>query len=763
MKITPLVFLIAYLQFSGAFMTIKDFFYDSGLLRCYDITVQDPRRISLQNIHGQALPLPNSIETFVSLVEKYESLNPTAQLRDTVQKLLQSFRIDDLDPDIEEKQYRDTASVDMQNIIKRAFFSITGSYRYGFSENDFTDDEKCALHFMLSHTINDTRIDLSDETFENKAKQPLEVGVVSLHSKWNHGFALGRVLLGIYAAYLPSKDVKASSIVQIAKPGSVGDIDSNINVNPVYSVTVGDLISRIIEKEEFKILPNGIWNDISCPTEFKLEDNNGAWVSLSELRGAIDGLIIGKKIQESREIYTNFKLSQILRMYYGYYGLLDNERTRWCQRDRAFSAISDLEDEMVNFNLLLRVSMGGSGVQTPKTRQKINFMLSEIRNNVFKDLDAPECSITDTSPDRRYASPSNIFVIMDYANTAKLKFQTEVIGNLSTDFDVRPRGNLIGVYSNMKPLQQNTLETILINNGTAGCPSCFAKYYTRPSSKEDEAELFKDLNFTLANFEDAYEDLEQKYQDGIKGGSPGKAVLYFNFGSPSNDYRMQNALWEIKRYFRGLTILAIGENVNSLGFLVDNEQTDIFTGSTNAEKTAKDIKERMKKVPAEFAFKACSESSASKEAENRQQAFIPSNKIQYWAMYPQYFLKSYGIKLKFKAQEGASITVCFGRWYNAILNNERNVECKTSNGEEIEFYTSNPCHKRNVFNCDPFYFSVEAKKSPQLYCESLKCSTPKDIQFEFQHEGISCNVASYVTISNMALLVAALLYYLQRH
>lgn len=58
-------------------------------------------------------------------------------------------------------------------------------------------------------------------------------------------------------------------------------------IHLTYVIT--DLITRLSSKDEVKILPNGEWTDVSCPTEYRLDDNNGGFVTNSELRGAVDG------------------------------------------------------------------------------------------------------------------------------------------------------------------------------------------------------------------------------------------------------------------------------------------------------------------------------------------------------------------------------------------------------------------------------------------------------------------------------------------
>lgn len=765
MKIFNLLTLLAYFQLSHALMNVLEF-ESSGLLKkCYGKGVQDSRRTSLRNINGQVLPLPNSIETFVSIVERYESLNPTVPVRDLIAKLLKSFRIDNLDdfddlddPNTNEINLRDSSTSDHIR-IKRGIFGVSEA-RYDFNDNDFTDDEKCALHFMLSHTVNDGKVDDRDVDNTNKVKHPRESGVVSLHSKRTHAFAVGRVLLGIYASYLPPSEEIGSLLSRITEKKS----DSNIqptNINLVSAVSIGDLITRMAAKEEIKILGNGEWSDISCPTEYRLDDNNGGFVTYSELRGAVDGLIIGKELQNILKSpgFSNIRLSQILRQYYGFSGLTDNKRTRWCTRERNFQDFSDFETEMFNFNRLYKLA-SGTGTFTKKSEDKIRTVISEVKNNIFKDIENDECSAPELSQDRKFVSPRNIFAILDYSTAAstKLNFQAEVIGNLSSDFDLRPRGNLMGVYTNLKPIQQNMLDTIVKNSGISGCPSCFAKYFARSGSKEDEAELLKDLNDTFTTFDTEQDELEERYQSETKSASPGKIVLYFNFGTPNIDNRVHDAIWTIRRYFGGATILAIGDSKENLAHFVRNDQTDIFPSSL---KTIQDLKQRINKIPGEFTYKDCDRSTPSKEADNKQEVYIPPNKIQYWAMYPQYFLKSHGITLKFKPQDGASIKVCYTRSYSALVEGRIDY-CQDSTGGEIEFYTSNPCYKRNVYNCDPFYFSVEGKKQPTTICQSLRCSTPNDIQFHFEHQGISCNIASYATISTLALLFAALMYHMQR-
>ncbi|GBM81407.1 hypothetical protein AVEN_250804-1 [Araneus ventricosus] len=377
-----------------------------------------------------------------------------------------------------------------------------------------------------------------------------------------------------------------------------------------------------------------------------------------------------------------------------------------------------------------------------------------------------ECLRSETSPDKRCSTPYDVFAILDWGTDQQRNLQMEVIGNLSVNFDVGPRRSSVGVYSNMKSQLSRGLNTIVNNTGVAGCQSCFPKYYQRSGGKNSDVEVIQKLNETLTEFIEESDKTRNELGE-VKSGTPAKVVLFFSYNTAVNDdYRLRDVLWEFEKNFKEATILAVGPGKESLKIFTLKDDYDIFqipTGSANAVDLAGKLKARICKVPAEFQFKECHRNSRSAEAENRQELVIGLNRKQYWAMYPKYFLKSYGITLKFKPQDGAQIKVCFTRSaYVAMEDNPQNIECHESSGDEIKFSVRDPCKKRNVNNCDPFFFTIEGKKSPNGVCQSLKCSTPKDIQLEFQHEGISCSTASFISVSTMALVLAAFAFFIRR-
>ncbi|XP_035213073.1 uncharacterized protein LOC118186996 isoform X2 [Stegodyphus dumicola] len=564
-----------------------------------------------------------------------------------------------------------------------------------------------------------------------------------------------------------NNEMEASVILKKIKPVGKDGL-KGVKVKLLPAVTLGDLISAFVssnyQRDNPIFFPNGEWNEDVCPTEYYLNENVKSVVSYSLLRGAIDGFILGRLVEENLQTYKHLRLSQILRMYYGPSGLVSGTNSKdqqWCNRNSLYTSKKVSNEEYKNYLKLYNVYRAADD---KSQLDEIDNVLNIIENKaeIFEIVSvesSTECR-TDSSQGAKCETPTNIFAILDGAQLNN-NFQMEVIGKLSVDFDIRPHGSSVGVYFNSKSMQRRSLDLIANHTGISGCPGCYVRHYRRSGgSKLNEDEVFHSLNETLTEFEEAYDKAQENLHE-AKSGTPAKVILYFNNGKPTNTHKLRDAVWEVEKYFREAVILAIGSNTEALQVFTRNDDTDIFS-EKNVDTLVPKLKSRICKVPAEFQFKKCE--SKSRGVDTKQLIFIPANKIQYWAMYPKYFLKSLSISLKFQPEEGAQIKVCFSRnYYRIIEDRTQYVECQDSSGAEIEFRVSNPCKGRNEHNCDPFYFFVEGKKSGSNLCENFGCSTAKDIKVEFQHEGISCSAASFVSVSALTFLFAAFIFFVHRY
>ncbi|GIY84834.1 uncharacterized protein CEXT_390841 [Caerostris extrusa] len=570
---TAFIAFFAFLPIASPFMNVGDF-SRNGLKRCYE------RGTIPEKVNGQDLPLPSSIETFISLIERYETRQPSVTTTDLIRKLLMSFKVDDLSGDFRAW----TSSARYANDFETYFFNVVSRPKYEFETGDFTDDEKCALHFMLSHTINGTAWGNEELLEDGTVKHPREYGVVSVHSKWKHAFSLSKVLLGIQAGLLGNNERSANEVIRSLQSGQGDENLGSVKVNRLYAVTLGTLVSHYANKiykrnEPITFVPNGMWNDASCPTYYVLNENNNKYVTNSVIRGAIDGLIIGLKISDKPETFQKMKLSQILRMYYGPTGLIDETDSgsrsnyQWCERERNFDNLRNVPDEVYKFYLLYTSYLGAEPVE--RAQEEVNEIINSIQKSseVFNDILAEassECLRSDTSLDKRCSTPSDIFAILDWGTEVQRNFQIEIVGNLSVNFDIGPKGSSVAVYSNMKSQLSKGLNTIINNTGVSGCQSCFAKYYQRGGGKNSDIEVIEKLNETLADFVEHYDKAQSEFNT-VKSGTPAKEA----------------------------TILGIGPGKESLKVFTLKDDHDIFqipTGSANALDFASKLRSRICKV-----------------------------------------------------------------------------------------------------------------------------------------------------------------------
>lgn len=130
--------------------------------------------------------------------------------------------------------------------------------------------------------------------------------------------------------------------------------------------------------------------------------------------------------------------------------------------------------------------------------------------------------------------------------------------------------------------------------------------------------------------------------------TPGKSFVFMNFGSfkkPTGDRKRYEAekldLWV---NHRDVPLLMVGQG-NSVDLKeLAYHDNDIFeTDTPDPEYLAKRIVERVCKTPVTIQHPKCwSETSSGSEVSG----FITPGRKQYWAMYPEYFIKSFNVEFK---------------------------------------------------------------------------------------------------------------------
>lgn len=189
-----------------------------------------------------------------------------------------------------------------------------------FPEEILTEDEKCAMFYMISHAVNSTLIQKDYRFGPTEDAIPIvrEFGVITVQNSPNVAISLNSVLLGIATALLDVQPPSESpSGLHLYEP----------HIDPLLAVTLSDKLAisaiKSVRNVDLQALigSEGFWNSTYCQTEYRL-NSDGTVVTLAEINGAIDGWSIGRKLQtKGAEYLRALKLSTLLQRYYTKDGL----------------------------------------------------------------------------------------------------------------------------------------------------------------------------------------------------------------------------------------------------------------------------------------------------------------------------------------------------------------------------------------------------------------------------------------------------------
>lgn len=152
-------------------------------------------------------------------------------------------------------------------------------------------------------------------------------------------------------------------------------------------------------------------------------------------------------------------------------------------------------------------------------------------------------------------------------------------------------------------------------------------------------------------FENVYEliktwDEEQKNKTGI----PSKIVFWFDIDTinPIPMDSLQHTIYlNIKRKLlfieRDTTFFGIGTNTSTLSDIVTDKNRLVNFNQHDALKQIRSIAESIPKIPATFQYSDCKVRPSNNVV---YQGLITPYYKQYWAMYPETYLKSYKIEFK---------------------------------------------------------------------------------------------------------------------
>ena len=760
-------------------ISIRETFFQSEILpNCYKLDMQ--RKLYLLGQSSPQGPLGQSMENFISLIEKIEDFENGRRLSGTrpdiiARMLLSRFHIDEYNYVDNSGVYYQSNVAFTRNRLTEYLLEASSTPAEPLLEEDWkkvlTTDEKCSLYFMLSHNVNQTALPSDRRTYmaapvnpnvwanggnPNRninllrtptstlmTEQAREYGVVGFRNDEAHAIAPARVLLGIVAANSGRQQIASSEVLK-----GMGLViptlfrESNIDIPLI--VTLGEVwgygaTPSTSDREGINFGASGTWNSTLCQVEYKLNTNHTKG-SLAEIRGAIDGYLLGMK---SREPITKgqFKLSSLLRQYYTPTGLED-EFTSVCNRRKIDQEIGPIKEQTRNYlGLLLltsRIPISDDRITNlvDMSQKEWEVALREASTPIRGDVDWCTRSKNNDPNGGICETPSDLVVVVDTEAAGEgLLTQMDIVKRLSNELDMRRYGSTMtivaatrnGGYMDESQSYQSTdsLSRIAWNTTNRGCATCrlafadFANFGSGFRNQPDQ--LLKYLNATLRDLKRGKSSLRA---------APGRPVLFFNYGAlrkSAGDWRsLEAAKWDLTQNHRDVPILMAGEGGVSLDDLkayVHDEKRDVFMIDPDVRGVTEALSKRICETPAVIQHPGCRYETSSGMSSKQ---YITRGRKQYFAMYPEYFLKSYNIQFEIKAVNGP-IKVCYRRGYEKPEEDERNCERLDPKGVNTRIMRSaNPCYKFSLYDCPPFYFTIIAPdegSSTTTRCNS-KCLCP---------------------------------------
>ncbi|RWS07507.1 hypothetical protein B4U79_09640 [Dinothrombium tinctorium] len=750
-----------------------------------------------------------SVENLIGLIEKIESGLEERKVKvapvELAKILLRKYRIDDLTyqngfflmtEDIKHNYRIEDALLDTENFQLDAEIS-------SIINSSLDKHENCSLHYLLSHNIDLVATDGDTKTLLFRANQspnsqnnepnkykprllystqsgpltkfPREYGVGTFRNDHTQAIALNKLLLGIIAGYIPTGQSQPSVrdvYVKLTRDANLENVQMDLEskIDPLMAVTIASVYeygAYSTEQNKQNLFgARGEWKTSICPTEYVLnvqeqtiqdiKDIPGVAATQAELRGALDGYIIGKTIQRKQnEPKNQLTLSQILRFYYSQTGLTEGDG--YCRRPNYIPQMDEIIRQAKSFRrikVLLsagKVSSSDNEVVSPITAVHDEFRRELEAARIISENDRNWCS----EGERRGSgndfnnypceNPSDVFVLLDKEN--KLDEQKKLIGKLATELNMYRKGSSLTILTNGQG-SDNTFYRVTWNETNKGCANC---RLDAVDIRDDLGGLVSPDKF-LRYLNDTLRDFDEMKKDEIA--VPSRVFIIFNMGymekrnfEPRS--RFSTDIRVLRRNHREVKYIVIGEEEKHNFLPFDDHSFFETKDSSLIEKISKEIC----KTPALFQHPECQNRPSS---EDHYIGHITRGEVQNWAIFPRFYEKSYDITFRFESKE--KLKVCHSRTPEPGYGDFNRYPCYENDGGEIKFTRKDPCHKYNLENCPIFYFTIfTPSEGTGEECNSEACANYKQIEYKFSHTGIRCNGALGITFSPLLTIISSLI------
>ncbi|CAH0592398.1 unnamed protein product [Chrysodeixis includens] len=601
---------------------------------------------------------------------------------------------------------------------------------------------------------------------------PLLDGVVN--TPWG-AVSAGHLIAGIAAGAQPQQ----VNIFELVRDSTLNYRNVQQTVNSLFPATLsGDLAEAVLIQgtergsTSISIGTAGNWNSTQATRHFMLQNRVNVEMTDPEIRGDIDGFVLGRSMTSLLGAFSSMKLSQLLDMYYSpRNGALD-PNLRACNRRQllpSYVTSESLISETYAFAAALDTNMPLRGTIVDGMEQLVTSAVTNLMTYATNNMNDMNCATTLTQSND-FRLNTHLYIALDSSWSYAAVFPA--ISHLIDSIEVGKFGSSITLLS--------AFDGSIIINTTHSLADFYAEYtQNRHVQIPNGVNLETSLNAIRLRMQDT---LRNESSANYVGGNSTVLLYLINSGNLQVNSAVQEHARLLNDTVPDLRLLFASSNnqYDTLWTLVRDMYSDIFTinlnqAGTNVANAMQPVLQRIQRVGRRIVNPICGAAFAEGTSGTRQ--FIDAVEpgyVNFYALSANYFYVSDNVNRKVRiSRSGAgagSLIICSSRTNpqprdNSTASNQDTAAtaCQTLGASgNVEISLVDYCADYStISSCPPLYLSIRsdaeltAGSFASAVCTDASCRFPYNIRYQVQVEELGCwSGASSVTASFIFILAS---------
>ncbi|XP_075971845.1 uncharacterized protein LOC142973741 [Anticarsia gemmatalis] len=628
---------------------------------------------------------------------------------------------------------------------------------------------------MRNYDPND-EVEYSDFGGSKSARQtspestcPLLDGVV--YTDWG-AVSAGNLIAGIAAGASPQQ----VPVLQLVRDSTLNYRNVQQTVNSIYPATLaGDLAEAVLIQgtdrgsTSISIGTAGNWNSTQATRYFMLHNRLNVEMTDPEIRGDIDGFVLGSSISSLLSTSSSLKLSTLLDMYYSPVNGAFDPQLRACNRrtlSQSFLTNENLVSETLAFAAALDTNLPLRGTLIGGLDTLVNSAVTNFQSYLSSNLNDMNCVTTLTTASD-FRLKTNLFVVLD--SSWQYTAIYPAISYLMDSIEVSKFGSSITLLS--------AFDGSIVINTTFSSADFHAEY---TAARHASMLTGVNLQTSLTNIREMMQQrLQIESASNYVGGNSTVLLYMINSGTVTNNDQVWQQARMLNETVPDLRILFASSTnqFDNLWNLVRDMHNDILTISlstagTNVEIVMGPILSRIQTTGRRVVNPLCGATFTAGSSGTRQfDDYVEPGYINFYSVHPNYFYENNNnrrLRISRSASGTGGLIICHSRVVTQPRQNITEVgldanaiTCqRLASTGNVEISLQNFCDDYWTINsCPSLYVSVQSDTAlsagASAICTDANCRFPYNIRYQVQIEEFGCfSGASSITASFLFVLTA---------